>query len=57
LSGISPHNPVVPGSELNADKAIYLTFFGPQSAANTDLIQYTAEIPFVGLTPNAPLKF
>ena len=28
-----------------------------QSGLTKDTIQFTAEIPFIGLTPNAPLKF
>jgi hypothetical protein len=55
-SGISPFPAAVP-VDTNADKAIYLAFVAAESGTNVDTVQFKADIPFIGLTPNAPLKF
>ena len=57
-SDISPTDPAVtPPVDTDVNKAVHLAFVGAASGTNVDTIQFKAQVPFIGLTPNAPLKF
>lgn len=57
-SGISLTDPsLASGPDTDVNKAIHLAFVGAASGTNVDTIQFKAQVPFIGLTPNAPLKF